>query len=93
MKREVYSWRLSSELKSELEREARSRKVPVSAVLHLAVQDWLKKSVLSTAGDEEQRRLQEAASSCLGILEGHNARRAESARQMIRERIHRRHGR
>jgi hypothetical protein len=30
MKTEVYSWRLPNELKAELERKARSRKVPVS---------------------------------------------------------------
>ena len=40
MKTEVYSWRVSSQLKSDLERAARSRKVPVSKVLHEAAIFW-----------------------------------------------------
>ena len=50
MRTEVYSWRLSGELKSDLEREARLRKVPVSSVLETAVRDWLKK------GDADVRK-------------------------------------
>ena len=42
MKSEVYSWRVSTELKSGLEREARRRKISVSAVLDLAAREWLK---------------------------------------------------
>ncbi len=65
MKTEVYSWRLSGELKSDLEREARLRKLPVSSVLDLAVRDWLKKSGADVAGDDVQRQLHAASEACL----------------------------
>jgi hypothetical protein len=90
---EVYSWRLSSELKSDLEREARLRKTSVSAVLNLAVRDWLKQSASLVEEDEEQRRIHEAASDCLGAFAGRDARRAETAGQSIRQRLSRRHAR
>src|ERR1035441_6366169 len=68
MRTEVYSWRLSGELKSDLEREARLRKVPVSAVLETAVRDWLKKGDTDISEDEAQRRLHTAAANSLGVL-------------------------
>ncbi len=89
----MYSWRLSTDLKSDLERQARLRKTSLSAVLELAARDWLKKSSDSTEGDEEQRRLHEAAANCLGAFDGRNSRRAENARQAIRARLRKRHGR
>lgn len=90
MKTEVYSWRVSSELKTGLEREARRRKLSVSAVLDLAAREWLSK----TGGDDEeaQRRVHEAASRCIGAFEGRDSRRAESARRSVRERLRRRNG-
>jgi hypothetical protein len=90
---EVYSWRLSSELKSDPEREARLRKTSVSAVLNLAVRDWLKQDASLVEGDEEQRRIHEAASDCLGAFAGRDRRRAETARQSVRQRLSRRHAR
>ncbi len=89
MRTEVYSWRLSRELKSDLEREARSRQVSVSAVLDSAVREWLKKSTPSSDEEEEQRRLHAAAASCLGTLASDNPRRAETARSTIRQRLNR----
>jgi predicted transcriptional regulator len=86
---EVFSWRLSRELKSDLEREARRRKTTISAVVNLAVSDWLRKSALQTGEDGEQRRLHDAASNCLGTLAGGNSRRAETARQAIGQRLRR----
>jgi hypothetical protein len=90
MKNEVYSWRLSSELKSDLEREARARKLKVSSVLDLAVRDWLKNRRVDTESDEEQRRLHAAVASSLGVLAGRNPRRSETARVAIRARLARR---
>src|SRR6266852_5883366 len=65
MRTEVYSWRLSGELKSDLEREARLRKVPVSSVLETAVRDWLKKGEADASEDEAQLRLHSAAAADL----------------------------
>jgi hypothetical protein len=93
MRTEVYSWRLSGELKSDLEREARLRKVPVSAVLESAVRDWLKNSDSTGSEDEAQRKLRAAADSCFGVLSGGNPRRSETARDALRKRLKRRHGR
>ncbi len=90
MKTEVYSWRLAGELKSDLEREARLRKVPVSAVLETAVRDWLKKGDPDVSEDEAQRRLHDAASACIGAVAGGNPRRAETARDAVRKRLRQR---
>jgi len=93
MKSEVYSWRVSSELKSELERAARLCNKPLSAILDLAVRDWLKKSAADICGDEEQRKLHQAAARCVGAFAGRTPQRAENARQAIQARLRRRHAR
>jgi hypothetical protein len=93
MKNEVYSWRLSGELKSDLERKARLRRVPVSAVLETAVRDWLKNSDSEIPEEDAQRRLQAAASNCFGTIAIGNSRRAETARDAVRKRLRRRHAR
>ena len=41
MKSRVYSWRLSEDLKSDLEREARERKLSVSSLLEQAARELL----------------------------------------------------
>jgi len=63
---EVFSWRVSTELKSDLEREARLRKTSVSVVLKLAVRERLRKSAMTVEEDAQQQALHEAASKCLG---------------------------
>ena len=93
MKSEVYSWRVSTDLKTGLEREARRRKVSLSAVLDLAAREWLDKGGAETEGKEQQLRLQKAASKCLGVLASGNAHRSENARRDVRERLRRRHDR
>ena len=93
MKSEVYSWRVSTDLKTGLEREARRRKVSLSAVLDLAARDWLNKSGPETENDDEQRRIRKAASRSIGALASGNAHRSENVRQDVRERLRRRHDR
>ena len=93
MKTEVYSWRLSEELKSDLQREAHLRKVSLSSVLETAVRDWLKKSHADAPDDRAQRKLRAAAARSLGVLTGLNSRRAETARAAVRRRLRRRHAR
>ena len=89
MKTEVYSWRVSRDLKTDLEHEARRRKTSLSAVLDLAARDWLNKSGTEIEGDEEQPRLQKAASKCFGALASGDAHRSENARQAVRQRLRR----
>ena len=93
MRTDVYSWRLSGELKSDLEREARARKVPVSSILDMAVRDWLKRSGADTTDEELQHRLHSAAANCLGVLAGKDSHRSEAVRENIRKRLSRRHAR
>jgi predicted transcriptional regulator len=87
MKTEVYSWRVSPELKSQIQRAARLNKMPVSAVLDFAVREWLKNSASEIAGDDEQRRLHEAAGECIGVLSGSDTARSENVRRDIRDRL------
>jgi hypothetical protein len=93
MKTEVYSWRVSLDIKMGLEREARRRKISVSAALDLAARSWLQQTGMPNEDDEEQSRLQKAASKWLGTLASGNARRSETASQAVRDRLRRRYGR
>jgi post-segregation antitoxin (ccd killing protein) len=93
MKTQVYSWRLSEDLKSDLEREARDRKLSVSSLLELAARELLKKQNADSEGDEAQRKLQASAATCLGTIKGRNPNRAENTRQAIRGRLGRRYAR
>jgi hypothetical protein len=93
MKSEVYSWRVSTDLKTGLEREARQRKISVAAVLDLAARDWLNKGGADIESDEEQTRLRKGASKCFGSLAGGDAHRSENARQAVRRRLRRHYGR
>jgi hypothetical protein len=93
MRTHVYSWRLTSELKSDLERHARLRKVPVSTILDMAVREWLKNSAREVSGDEEQRRLHAEAEKYIGVLKGLDRNRSETVRETIRKKLRRRYGR
>ena len=87
MKTEVYSWRLSPDLKLGLEREARRRKLSLSAVLDLAAQDWLSKSGADNEGDEEQQRLQRAAADSFAAFESSVDNRSETVREVVQRRL------
>lgn len=93
METEVYSWRVSTDVKTSLEREARRRKISVAAALDAAAREWLRKSDMANAGDEEQSRLHGAASKWLGTLASGNAQRSETASKSVRGRLQRRYGR
>jgi len=92
MRTEVYSWRVSPELKTGLEREARRRKISLSAALDLAAQEWLKQNGADN-DDAEQKRLHEAAAKAIGAIKGGDPRRAENAGKIVRQLIRQRHGR
>jgi hypothetical protein len=93
MKTEVYSWRVSTEIKTGMEQEARRRDISLSAALDLAAKDWLAKAGAANDPAEEQLRLHRAASECFGVLSSGDARRSEKARQAVQQRLRRRHGR
>jgi hypothetical protein len=89
MKTEVYSWRLSTELKLTLEQEARRRQMPLSAVIDTAVREWIENGRVDAGRDDEQQRLRDAAMTCIGSISGGNPQRAENALQTVRERLRR----
>ena len=91
MKTEVYTWRVSAELKVDLEREARRRKQSLAAVLDLAARDWLAKSARETEDDQEQVRLHAAAEKYIGALEGGLAP-STTVRETVRKRLLSRYG-
>jgi hypothetical protein len=62
-------------------------------VLDLAAQEWLQKRDGDADDAARQRRLQRAATACFGNIAGGHLRRAESAREAIRERLRRKHER
>jgi hypothetical protein len=94
MKTEVYSWRLSPRLKSELEEAARAEQKSISELLEGIAQDWLVKFKRGKGTeDERQRQIRDEAMKFVGSLRGGNPDRAENARSEVRSRIARRHGR
>jgi hypothetical protein len=93
MKTEVYSWRVSTSLKSALEREARRLEVSLSAVLDQAASEWLNNNGPPVGSDEAQQRLHREASKCLGAFASGDAHRSENARREIGRRLRQRHER
>jgi hypothetical protein len=93
MKSEVYSWRVSTEVKTSLERAARSRKMSLSSLLDTAAREWLINNASGEDDDEKQRRLHRAASKSLGVLASGNARGSETVREAVRSSLGQRYGR
>lgn len=92
-KTEVYSWRLSRQLKEQLEEAARSEQKSLAELLEQIARDWIERSRQRGESEEEQqRRLREAAMKFIGVLESGNPNRAENARSEVKARIARRHG-
>jgi hypothetical protein len=92
MKTEVYSWRVSTELKSGLERAARSRKISVSKALDLAVEEWLKNGAKDVDDALEQKQLHVATEKFAGAISGDDLPASTRVRQALRESLRRRHG-
>lgn len=82
---------MSADLKSGLEQEAYRRQISLAALLEVAARDLLEGA--SVESESEQERLHQAASACLGTIAGDDPRRAENARQTLRQRLRQRHER
>jgi len=93
MKTEVYSWRVSTELKTGLQREARRRKTSIGALLDEAARDLLKRDGADSNFEAEQIRLHKAASKYIGTISGDNPHRSEIVRELVRERLRQRRDR
>ncbi|MEP7352258.1 MAG: hypothetical protein ABI824_03415 [Acidobacteriota bacterium] len=92
MRTEVYSWRLSSELKSQLEAEARARKVPMSKVLDNAARDWLQRQAVAESDEQEQKRLHAAVLRCAGTWTGEETNRASRVRGIVQAKLRKKYG-
>lgn len=67
---EVYRWRLSSRLKSELEEAARAEQKSLAKLLEEVTEEWLERFRGSNVDDaERQRILHEAALKYAGTLD------------------------
>jgi hypothetical protein len=93
-KTEVYSWRLSPRLKSDLEEAARAEQKSMAELLEEIAQEWLERFRESNGDDDERQRiLHEASMKFIGSIHGDDPHRAENARSEVRKRIAERHGR
>jgi len=89
-KSEVYSWRVSPEVKVALEQAARSENGSVAQLLDRIVHQWLRGGRRGTGEDAEQARLHATAARVIGTIRGGNPRRAEEARGTLRRRLRQR---
>jgi hypothetical protein len=92
-KSEVYSWRVSPDLKMALEFEARREQTSVADLLGQIARSWLGQRSRTPETDVEQARLQAAAARSFGTVAGRDPHRAEKARAAVHRRLERRHGR
>ena len=87
-KTEVYSWRLSPDMKAALEEAAREEKENVSKLLERIVKKWLTEP-RSGGGDDgaDQRRLHRAARCAIGRIRGGKPSRSANIRRDVRARL------
>jgi hypothetical protein len=94
MKSEVYSWRLSRDLKDDLEEAARRERVSVSRLLERITREWLKTRTPADAHDEaEQERIRARAMRYIGSLRSGDPDLSEKVSARVRERLLRAHAR
>lgn len=94
MKTEVYSWRVSPEVKMALEEAARTEKVSVAQLLDLAVTAWLEERGAQAKHDEEQQcRIREEVAKYIGSLHSGDPGLAEQASERVRARLMKKHAR
>ena len=85
MKSEVYSWRLSPELKADLEHAARAERVSVSRLLERIAREWLKARPGAAEDEAEQERIRASAMRFIGKLRGGDPDLSERASERVRE--------
>ena len=93
-KTEVYSWRLSPDLKNALEEAARRKKESVAGLLERITREWLDRSRFGNGRDTAIRnRLHCAAARTFGTIAGGDPRRSEGVRRAVRARLSERRAR
>jgi len=91
-KSEVYSWRVSPELKAKLEEAARGEHASLAQFLEKIAREWLACAPRKGDDEEEQRRLQEQAVRYIGKMRGSDPSRAEETSQRVREKLKKKYG-
>ena len=87
-KSEVYSWRLTPDLKGQLEERAREEGIGLAALLERIARDWLRAKAAACNDDErEQARLKAAAMRAIGSLRGGDPELSERVRERVQERL------
>jgi hypothetical protein len=85
MKTEIYTWRVSPEVKSALEMEARREMVNVAALLDRVTRQWLHDRRAKLAGDGAgQAKLHAQVAKSIGKIAGKNPLRSQSVRVLLR---------
>ena len=94
MKSEVYSWRLSRDLKSDLENAAHRERLSVAQLLERIAREWLQARASAVEDDEaEQERLRAIAMQFAGTLRSGDPELSEKVSERVRERLLRAHAR
>ena len=92
MKTEVYSWRVSAAKKADLESEARREGTSVADLLDRITADWLQERRTSRNGEQdEQAALGRRVMATVGTIHSGDPTLATRAREVVRERIARKH--
>ena len=92
MKTEVYSWRLSAQRKAELESEARREGTSLSKLLDQITAGWLNDRRNGRNGDEaEQAAIRRRVMATVGTIRSGDPTLSTRAREVVRERIVRKH--
>lgn len=87
-KTEVYSWRLSRDLKNALEEAARREKESMAGLLERITREWLDRSRFGNGRDTAiQNRLHSLATRTFGTIAGGDPRRSEGVRRTVRARL------
>lgn len=89
-KTNVYSWRLSSEMKTTLEEVASREQASVSKLLERIVTDWLAEHRYVRDDAAEQQRLHAAVAATFGAIQGGDPNRSANVRQALRAKLRQR---
>ena len=84
-KSEVYSWRVSPEVKNGLEAAARAYKTSVAQLLDQIVSQWLDRE--EARDDEIQDQLRKAAMQTFGTIRGGDPLRSQQVGQRVRDQL------
>jgi hypothetical protein len=85
-KNEVYSWRVSSDLKQAIEEAARQHGISGAELLELAVRHWLAERA-TTSDDAEQERIKARARAAFGAVSGTDPTRSERTSELVKAKL------